>query len=257
MRAFLAALGTFTVLPAPHTRIDRGVAGGMMAAMPWVGMVLGALAGGVVHLATLAGAPLLAAVLGVATLAALTGALHIDGLADTADALGSRKPADEALEIMRRSDIGPMGLVSLVLVLMADVAALHALAGSSAATAALTLLVAAAAGRLAVLHASRGPGARGSGFGALFTGTASRPAVVVDTLAVLVLAGVAGHLAAGWYWAGVLVGTVVLALLLAWAWRRHLQRRLGGMTGDTFGSLVEVTQALVLVFSALAAAIPA
>jgi len=61
-------------------------------------------------------------VLVLATLAAVTGAMHLDGLADTADGIGSRRPAEEALTIMKRSDIGPMGVAALVLVLLTDAA---------------------------------------------------------------------------------------------------------------------------------------
>ncbi|GAB3820177.1 adenosylcobinamide-GDP ribazoletransferase [Tessaracoccus terricola] len=257
MRAFLAALGTFTVLPAPPTELDRGRAGRVLAALPWVGLVVGALAGLVTFLAGLTGATLLAAALGVATLAALTGALHVDGLADTADGLGSRRPAEEALEIMRRSDIGPMGVVALVFVLLVDVAALESIAGGGGLAAPLALLVAAVVGRLAVVLASRGPGARGSGFGALFTGLTSAPAAVVNTVAVLLLAAAAGLLASGWLGAAVFAGAAVVALLTTSLWRRQLVRRLGGMTGDTFGSLVEVGQAVFLVVTALSAATPA
>lgn len=257
MRAFLAALGTFTVLPAPHTELDRRRAGRVLAALPWVGLVVGALAGLVTFLAGLTGATLLPAALGVAALAALTGALHLDGLADTADGLGSRRPAAEALAVMRRSDIGPMGVVTLVFVLVVDVAALESMAGRGGLEASLALLASAVVGRLAVVLASREPGARGSGFGALFAGVTSGAAAMVNTVAVLLIAAAAGLLAAGWRGAAVFAGGAIVALLTTWLWRRHLVRRLGGMTGDTFGALVEVGQAVFLVVTALAAATPA
>ena len=57
----------------------------------------------------------------MAALALLTRGLHLDGLADLADGLGSGKPAPVALDIMRRSDIGPFGIVTLVLTLLIQV----------------------------------------------------------------------------------------------------------------------------------------
>src|SRR3982075_4623765 len=92
------------------------------AAMTWapvVGLLLGAAAAAVLELAARWGrtGPLLAAVLAVAALALLTRGLHLDGLADLADGLGSRRPAGQALASMKRSDIGPFGVVTLVLTL--------------------------------------------------------------------------------------------------------------------------------------------
>ena len=109
--------------PAPP---DRATAGAAMAWAPAVGLLLGIIAAAVLVLAdhALGTGPLTAAVLAVAALALLTRGLHLDGLADLADGLGSGKPAASALEIMRRSDIGPFGTVTLVLVLLAQVAAL-------------------------------------------------------------------------------------------------------------------------------------
>src|SRR5580698_4795532 len=67
---------------------------------------------------------LLAAALAIGTGAVATRALHLDGLADFADGLGSAKPAGQALDIMRRSDIGPFGVVTLILTLLIQVSAL-------------------------------------------------------------------------------------------------------------------------------------
>jgi cobalamin synthase len=53
----------------------------------------------------------------VAAGALLTRGLHLDGLADLADGLGSGRPAGDALSIMKRSDIGPFGVVGVVLAL--------------------------------------------------------------------------------------------------------------------------------------------
>src|SRR6202012_5273031 len=67
---------------------------------------------------------LVAAVLAVGSLAVLSRGLHLDGLADLADGLGSRRPPAEAPALMRKSDNGPCGVVTLVLTLLIQVAAL-------------------------------------------------------------------------------------------------------------------------------------
>ena len=103
-----------------------GAAGEAMAWAPAVGLLLGVPAAAVLYVSgrLLHTGPLVAAALSVGTLAVLTRALHLDGLADLADGLGSGKPAAEALDIMRRSDIGPFGVITLVLTLLLQVAGL-------------------------------------------------------------------------------------------------------------------------------------
>lgn len=253
---FVAALGLFTVIPVPSVaEIDRRLAARAMAAFPWVGLLVGAAAGAVLWLVTASGAGgLLGSALALAVAAGLTGALHLDGLADTADGLGSRKPAEAALAIMRKSDIGPMGVAALALGLLIDAAALTSLAERGGALAAAALAVAAMAGRAVVTGATVSRlSARQQGFGALFVGV-TRPLTAAGTaVAGLVVAAGAGWLAGG------VPGAVALAVAATAAggvgllWARRLGRRLGGMTGDVFGSVIEVTQAACLVASAVLA----
>ncbi|NEC49139.1 adenosylcobinamide-GDP ribazoletransferase, partial [Actinospica acidiphila] len=80
--------------------------------------------------------------------AALTRGLHLDGLADTADGLGSGRPAEDALRIMKQSDVGPFGVLTLVLVLLVQVAALAQAYGGSWARGVLAAVVSAVAARV-------------------------------------------------------------------------------------------------------------
>ncbi|TMR09208.1 adenosylcobinamide-GDP ribazoletransferase, partial [Nonomuraea zeae] len=115
------AIGTLSVFPVRVERVDREVAGQAMALAPAVGLVLGAVCGLPLLLPA---PPLLDAALALGLLAVLTRGLHLDGLADLADGLGSGKPADQALDIMKKSDIGPFGVMSLVFTLLVQVTAL-------------------------------------------------------------------------------------------------------------------------------------
>ncbi|MGX1121081.1 cobalamin synthase [Streptomyces ambofaciens] len=119
------AFGTLTVLPVKVTRWDRTAARGGMLCAPLAGLTVGVAAAGAGLLLLLLGAGnLLAAVATTAVPAVLTRGLHLDGLADTADGLGSGKPAEDALRIMKQSDIGPFGVLTLLFTLLAQVAAL-------------------------------------------------------------------------------------------------------------------------------------
>ncbi|WP_055696312.1 adenosylcobinamide-GDP ribazoletransferase, partial [Streptomyces prasinopilosus] len=171
------AFGTLTVLPVRVTRWDRPAARGGMLCAPLAGLVVGAAAAaaGLLLLLPGAGAPL-AAVATVAVPAVLTRGLHLDGLADVADGLGSGKPADDALRIMKQSDIGPFGVLTLVLVLLAQVAALAQAYGDSWARGALAAVAAAVAARLVLTLAARAgvPPARPEGLGAAVAGVVPR-----------------------------------------------------------------------------------
>ncbi|RKS74021.1 adenosylcobinamide-GDP ribazoletransferase [Motilibacter peucedani] len=231
------SLGTFVALPVPAPRrVDRQVAGQAMLLAPAVGLALGAVAGALSWAVqrTSAG-PLLAAALALGVLALATRALHLDGLADTADGLGSGRPAAGALEVMKRSDIGPFGVVTLVLVLLVDVAAAAQLPSRA-------LAVAALAGRAGVTLACRRgvPSARPGGLGATVAGSvAPGAALAVGVLA----AGAASAVTLDWRGAVAVAAAVVGAELLV----RHCVRRLGGISGDVLGAVVEVGTAVALV----------
>jgi len=248
-----AAVSFFTWVPVPPVEVDRPTARRAIAALPWVGLGLGAAAAAASGLVLLADAGAhLAAIVGLAVVAALSGAMHLDGLADTVDGLGSRRPPAEALAVMRRSDIGPMGVATIVLVLLLDAAALASpsLAGPALPAA---LLVMPLVGRVPVLAGTsrRSPSARAEGFGALFAEVTSDIALSAGATAALGVCALVGALAArGTVGAALFCGATLLAWAVAALWQRHLVRRLGGFTGDTLGSLVEVTQtAFVLVLA--------
>ncbi|MGK5742003.1 adenosylcobinamide-GDP ribazoletransferase [Micromonospora sp. URMC 103] len=236
------ALTTFTTLPVRAGRIDRPVAGVAMALAPAVGALLGALLAAVLLLSAAVAPPLVAAGVTVGAAALLTRGLHLDGLADTVDALGSYRHGAAALEIMKKPDVGPFGVVALVVVLLVQAAALAELAGRSWPACLAAVVAATAAGRLGVTLACRRgvPAARPDGLGALVAGTVGPVAPAVGAVAVAVVAVAA---APGRPWQGPL--TVVAALAVAVGLLTHVVRRLGGITGDVLGATVEVVTTLV------------
>jgi adenosylcobinamide-GDP ribazoletransferase len=243
--------GLFTILPvraAAATELAPGDGVGALLWLPVLGAVLGA-AAGLPDVAVRQWAPHagpLGAVLSVAALAVLTRCLHLDGLADTTDGLASRAPAERALEIMRKSDIGPFGVVAIVFAVLAGVVALAGAPGG-AWTPVPILAVAAATGRVAAVQAAmRGvPAARSSGFGALVGGGVPAGAVAAWTVAVLMIGTVTAQSAdVPVIW---LVAMQCCALGAGWLLRVHAVRRLGGTTGDVFGALIELVTAVALV----------
>ncbi|WP_237744961.1 adenosylcobinamide-GDP ribazoletransferase [Kribbella catacumbae] len=182
-------------MQAPRT-VDRTVAGRAMVLAPLVGLVLGGISAAVVAGADRLKpeAPLLSAVLGIVVIVILSGALHLDGLADTADGFGSRRDRETKLRIMKQSDIGPFGVVSIAAVLLIDVAALHACIQNGFGWQAM--LIAGIASRLTLPWSCRTsiPSARPDGLGAMVAGTVRPYAAGLLTLASATIAAVLGWL---------------------------------------------------------------
>jgi adenosylcobinamide-GDP ribazoletransferase len=248
------SLGTLTVLPSGMpSRIDRQVGGRAMVLAPLIGAVVGGLAAGVVALVQLVRpeAGLLGAVLGVLVVAGLSGSLHLDGLADFADALGSRRDRETMLRIMKQSDIGPFGVVAIVGVLLLDVAALTACIQADFGWQAV--LIATIASRLTLPWSCRTsvPAARPDGLGALVAATV-RPttaafATFVVLAAALLLAWPSTHPLR-------LIGAglaVLLAVLISFTTSRRARVALGGTTGDVLGATIEVALPVALLTLAL------
>jgi adenosylcobinamide-GDP ribazoletransferase len=258
--AWRTALSLFTVIPVgTGGKLGEGDAARAVPWLPAVGLLL-AIPGAAVIAGIGIGfgngtvgdtAPrrLLGAALALALLGLLTGGLHLDGLADTADGLGSRRPAATALDIMRKSDVGPMGVATLVLVLLIQAAALAAL--PSANSAALSFVLSQITARTAVVLATASPPARAGGFGALVA-DASTPRSRILTVAALAIAVLAvGFGCGGWPLAVRGVAATAVGLAAGTGMRLLAVRRLGGTTGDVFGAILEITATATLLVCAL------
>lgn len=242
MNALRLMLGTLTVLPVrPPDVVDGRVAGLAMLLAPVGGALLAVPVWALGHLDQ----PLLAAALSVATLAVGSRAIHLDGLADVADGLGSRAPAERALAIMKQSDIGPFGVVALLLTLLVQVTALATL---FAAGFELAAAVAVVVSRAVLAPLSAWPAARAGGLGATMAGSVG-PAAAVCSGALVVLAPALALLTGAHAWPVAVTG---LGLLAAVAFGHHCVRRFGGTTGDVYGACVEVALVVGLVAAAVA-----
>lgn len=242
MPAFLIALQFLTRLPISLPGMPAGQqVGHSLLSYPLVGLLIGA----VLLLAqwALAGtAPLLQAAVLLLLWVGITGGLHLDGLADSADAwAGGYGDRERTLTIMQDPRSGPIAVVLLVLLLLLKFAALATLL---AANQPLALLLAPwlARGLVPLLFMTT-PYVRAGGLGAALAEHLPRRELPYwlagHALLVLLLAGYSGLLA-------------MLAALLLLAGLRHLMlQRLGGCTGDTAGALVELSEATVLLVLAL------
>jgi len=238
LRALAAAVTLLTRVPlGKRVAVDEGDIARSLAWLPLVGVGLG----GAVALAArllegrLDDGPV--AVLIVAAWALATGAIHLDGLADSADALGVNS-RERRLAVMRDPRVGSFGVLAVVFVVLLKVTLVAAVLERGHH---LWLLAIPAVARAAASAVSAGlPYARESGIGAAMIGGGSRAerlAVAVATAVVVALAcaRLRGLLAVG---AAALVAIVVAGVA---------KRRIGGVTGDVLGATIELAECAALV----------
>jgi cobalamin 5'-phosphate synthase/cobalamin synthase len=214
---------------------------------PLVGLVLGAIYAGALWVFGRVFPATICAILLVGLDAWLTGAMHYDGIADSADGFGGGRTREDVLRIMRDHAIGSYGAVALMLTIAIKAAAIAFLAGKPASWPAI--LLAPVLGRwAAVLLSASQPYARPpEQDGPLSVGSPTRlvgrAEVAIATVAALVVAGVLGIRLGGPASASVAALTVV--------WGAYCRRRIGGVTGDTVGAAIEISEcAVFLIYSA-------
>lgn len=239
MHALLLAIGFLTRLPVPvHAYDDPRAKAASLAWYPLVGVIIGLLLGVLAWLLRHTPSMLCAAVL-VAAWVALTGALHLDGLADSADAwIGGMGDRERTLAIMKDPRSGPAGVVALALALMLKFSALASL--GPAPWAALLLAPVLARAGLAALFLTT-PYVRSGGLG---TALADAPRQACGFALLLTVAGCALWGSRGWL-------ALALAVAVFGLWRQACLARLGGCTGDTAGALAEMLEVALLVGLAL------
>ena len=235
----LCAFSLLTILPIPFCWLDAQRAPARaMAAYPLVGLALGAVLTLTSTLLQAVLSPHLAAALIVATWALLTGGLHLDGWADCCDALPATVSRERRLEILKDPRLGSFGGLGLMLLLLVKFAAVAALPRASAA-----LILAPTLGRWAIVNsAAMFPLARPAGMAAHFRAGLERRELTWVALTVAVICGLAG-------WMGLLA--FVAAAIAAFAFGRWATSRLGGVTGDVYGATCEWVETVVLILAGL------
>jgi adenosylcobinamide-GDP ribazoletransferase len=245
VKGFLAALGLLTIIRVPGASADGDSIARGAPWFPIVGLVIGAALAGTDRL--LGGAPPhVAATLVVVLWATLTGFLHLDGTADSCDALIASVPRERRLEIIRDPRIGAFGAAGLMLLLLLKVEGLASIQRGASAAA---LFIAPSLARWAVLAAARQPLARPGGMAAALRPGATLPVAIGSAAvpaALLVFLGLEAPLAP--------ILAAVLGLAAAGAIVLAARSRMGGVTGDILGFLIEATEAGVIVAFALAPA---
>ena len=215
----------------------------MVPYFPLVGILLGLIVALFDAAAAKFWAPSMVALLDVILLAVLSAAFHLDGLADTADGLLSSRPRDEALAIMKDSRIGTMGLVAILFGLSLKWGGIAGLNSQRA----IVLIAVPAYARSAILLGMRYlPYGRADGTGKPFF---DRKLALQHFwgLALSVCISFGLGLKAIWF---NLCFVVLVCLILGF-----YKRRLGSITGDMLGAMVEIIEAGLFLMMSLATAL--
>ncbi len=244
LRGLILLIQFFTRIPLPfQVEYDDKLYARNIFLIPLVGFILGFPLYGIYYFVALQGGnPFLAAVLIVTTEIVLTGALHIDGLADSADGFFSYRNREEMLEIMKDSRIGTNGTLAIFIVLLLRTGLLFSLCPN---TAGIFILLMPLFSRLTIPWlAGISQYARKEGMGqSLVDTTGFFQIVMATTVSALVAGGVLYYRGGNLLHIPILIATMVLFTILL---SQYSRSKIGGVTGDVIGAGVELSEIFYL-----------
>ena len=238
MKKIILAITFLTRLPLPAPKkVAPEDIGESTPFFPLVGLILGGMLVGIYYFCSHFWQPLVVNIVLVISMIAFTGGLHLDGLMDTCDGVFSNKDRERTLEIMRDSRVGSMGVLAGICLLLLKITFLNEIGQDMKIPVLLTFPM---FGRWSMVYAiSFFPYARTtSGLGSLFVEYAKHYYILIATIIILVVT------IPFLLWKAFPVFIVVG--FATWMMSRRLSKRLGGLTGDTYGAICETIETLSL-----------
>jgi len=244
----LTALRFLTILPIRGDMPTKAEMAACIAAFPLVGLLQGALLVLTAYSAGKLFPPGVSASLILTAYVVLTGGFHLDGLADTFDAIAKRGSKQEKLSVMKDGRTGPLGVAAITLSLLLKFALLSRLSDSRLYFIYLLYMPVFSKWPMVVSMAHGRP-ARQDGLGKIFIeGTGVRE-FFAATSVMLIIAGVPIAMEAAGALAFLAAGIVVVLYLFGLFWVRLSERQFGGLTGDTLGAIAELSEIIYLLMA--------
>lgn len=237
MKLLLLALQFLTSIPVKVNSIKEEDIAKSMVYFPFIGLLLGGFLAAANNLMIVLNFnELVSSVMIVVLLVILTAGLHLDGLADTCDALLSGKPKDEMLKIMRDSRIGVMGVLGLICVLLLKISLIYSI--SAPLKAAALILMCVVSRWCMVFSIFLFPYARQAGKAKFFIQGRNIKIFVLSAISALIC-----------IWAGWGVKSLLFfgaAALFSYSTAKLINKKIGGITGDSIGAINELAEVIVL-----------
>lgn len=235
-KAFILGLQFLTRLPINiQIEFDKKILSKTPIFFSIIGMIIGGIAAGIYYLLNLLNGDI-AALGAVFTLIVVTGGLHMDGLSDTCDGFFSSRTKERVLEIMKDSRVGSFGVIAIVFNILFKYVLLK---NMTVATAIPAIIMSCSIGRtMIVMFFSFGKSARSGGMGEIFM---SKNSKIYFGVTVLVLFIVGVSMAKYTFLIAFLIAAIFSLLFMKYAYKI-----IGGVTGDVYGAVCEITEILVL-----------
>ena len=242
MSLFWLALSFLTTIPTKQIPYIPGGLGKSAALFPLIGLLIGSIVTAVIWFTQFLFPIPIAALLGLLTWVLLTGGLHLDGLADCCDGLMGAATADKRLEILKDSRIGAFALIGLIIAISLKWIVLVVILNEAGLRFTwLPFLLAPVLARFLILPTALQPQARPDGMGSDFATTITP---FIFAVAAAIPLGLAAF--SGWQMPIQTITAVALACTGTGWWIYLARTRIGGVTGDVYGTVVETAEILVL-----------
>lgn len=241
LKAICIAFSTYSIIPMPQLEWNEKSSHYAICFLPAIGLVTGTILLLWYNICTLLkiGQALFAAI-ATALPILVSGGIHMDGFCDTVDALASHQPRKRSLEILTDPHIGAFAVIYAIIHMLISFGAyteLHDIRSAGILSLGFVL-----SRGLCVLSILLLPNAHGSGMLSAFTKNMTRRAVWLAATVSLSLS------ATGMLMLDILTGGISILLCIGWffIYRTMMMQRFSGVTGDTSGFFIQITELLLL-----------
>lgn len=215
---------------------------------PLVGLVLGLLTFLIGTVSLVVFDPFITSIIATLSLVLLTGGLHIDGLGDTFDAIYSYRDKERMLEIMKDSRLGTNSLLAILFLILLKVGFIYSLINEGLFWLVIFMPVLGRLGVMAITYKTKTP--REKGMGNLFIGKCTIDMLITGTTYTIMIMLLIGKFIfkVSSLQLSILIGSILVVFLFVNIFKKHIYKKIDGVTGDILGCTIELSELLYLIY---------